>query len=98
MGAYDREAAAGNISTVVRQTILLTGALAVLPLLPYPKTFGMGMLGAGPWLGGVEVLLYLGILSILARWLTVPQLLVGAVLTFAYRAALGSARRGRSAA
>ncbi len=91
MGAYDRDTTAGTVSTVVRQTILLTGALSVLPLLPYPNTFGMGMLGAGPWLGAVETLLYLGILSLLARWLTAPQLIVGAVLTFAYRAALGAA-------
>lgn len=91
MGGYDRNDTAGTMSTIVRQTILLTGALSVLPLLPYPNTFGMGMLGAAPWLGAVETLLYLGILSIIARWLTAPQLVAGAVLSFAYRVGVGSA-------
>ncbi len=90
MRRYDRNRTPGATSAVVRQTILLTGALSVLPLLPYPSTLGLGTLGVHPWLGLVEAGLYLGFLSILARWLTVPQLIAGAILSVVYRNLLGA--------
>jgi hypothetical protein len=63
----------------------------VLPLLPYPSTLGLGLFGVPPLLGLVEAALYLGAFSFLARWLTVPQRLAGAVLTVLYRHTLGAA-------
>jgi len=78
-------------SAAIRQTILLTGALSVLPLLPYPNTLGMGLFQVRPFLGFLEALLYLGALSIFAQWLTFSQRISGAVLIVVYRHVLGAA-------
>jgi len=90
MRRSDRDRAAGGTSAVVRQTILLTGALSVLPLLPYPNTLGLGLFPVRPLLGLLEAVLYVGAFSLLASRLTVPQRVAGAALTLVFRYTLGA--------
>jgi len=63
---------------MVRQVILWTGMMAVIPLITYPEHYGLGMLGFHPVVSLIEWALYLGI-----YWLTLPS------LTFSQRVLAG---------
>ena len=55
--ASDRYMRTGT-ATTIRQTILWTGVLAVIPLVAYPRVFGLGMFEFHPVFGLLEWGLY----------------------------------------
>lgn len=82
--ASDRYLRTGTAATI-RQTILWTGVLAVIPLLAYPRVFGLGMFEFHPIFGLVEWGLYFAAFIALLPSLTMPQRILASGFTVVYR-------------
>ncbi len=78
-------------SVTIRQMILWTGALAVIPLLFYPGAAGLMPFRYRPVMVLIECALYFVLLIPLASWLTVSKRMAAAVFTLAYRYLCGVA-------
>lgn len=72
-------------AVAVRQTILWTGVFAVIPLLLYPRTFGLGQLGLNPAIALLEWLVYFVAFLFIVPSLRATQRLLAAGLTVVYR-------------
>jgi hypothetical protein len=72
-------------AVIIRQTILWTGVLAVIPLLAYPRDFGMGMFAFHPVFGLVEWGLYFAAFIALLPRLSMPQRILASGFTVVYR-------------
>jgi hypothetical protein len=70
---------------LIRQTILWTGLLTVIPLMAYPRTLGLGQFGFHPAFGLLEWALYYGVFRMLLPALTSGQRLLAAGFTVVYR-------------
>ncbi|MBI3873114.1 MAG: hypothetical protein HY304_08585 [candidate division Zixibacteria bacterium] len=77
----------GNL---IRQTVLYTGVLIVLPLLVYPRQFGFPAFELNPVLGLVEWGFYLVALSLLGLSAPFSSRVVAAGFTVVYRLATGT--------
>ncbi len=82
--ASDRYMRIGT-ATTIRQTIIWTGVLAVIPLVAYPRAFGLGMFEFHPVFGLLEWGLYFAAFLALLPWLTVPQRILASGFTVVYR-------------
>lgn len=72
-------------AAIIRQTILWTGMLAVIPLLTFPRTFGLGSFAFHPVFGLLEWGLYFALFVALLPWLNTPQRLLASGFTVVYR-------------
>ncbi len=80
----DRRMPTGTAS-IVRQTILLTGVLAVLPLLTYPRTFGLGQFNLHPSFILIEWAAYFGLFLLTLPGMTMSQRFLASGSTVVYR-------------
>jgi hypothetical protein len=72
-------------ATTIRQTILWTGVLAVIPLVAYPRIFGLGMFGFHPVFGLLEWGLYFAAFIALLPSLSMAQRVLASGFTVVYR-------------
>lgn len=74
-----------GMATTIRQTILWTGALAVIPLVVYPRTLGLGQFEFHPVFGLLEWALYFTIFIAALPSLSMPQRVLASGFTVVYR-------------
>lgn len=74
-----------GMAITIRQTILWTGALTVVPLVAYPRTFGLGQLGFHPVFGVFEWALYFAVYFVMLPHLTNAQRVLASGFTVVYR-------------
>ncbi len=72
-------------AVIIRQTILWTGVLAVIPLIAYPRDFGMGMFSFHPVFGLVEWGIYFAAFITMLPKLTALQRVLASGFTVVYR-------------
>jgi len=76
-------------AAVIRQTVLISGVICVLPLILFPATLGLSQFTMHPLLAVVEGLLYFALYIALLSKLSVRQKLVAGGVTVLFRFALG---------